>query len=153
MDWCLLAKWCITHMMTLSNGNIFHVTGPLCGEFTSSGEFPTQRPMLRNFDVFFDLRLNKRLSKQPWGWWFETPSWSLWRRCNDQEWYGIQSQRKRVNVCISNWWTGSTYVYIMVWCWMGIMLSSQWKLSYHQCNMENNIHWSFYLNYVWQKCS
>ena len=34
------------------------------------------------FDVFFDLRLNKRLSKQPWGWWFETPSWSLWRQCN-----------------------------------------------------------------------
>ena len=33
---------------------------------------------------FFDMRLNKRLSKQPWGWWFETPpSWSLWRQCNE----------------------------------------------------------------------
>ena len=30
---------------------------------------------------FLYLRLNKRLSKQPWGWWFETPSWSLWRHC------------------------------------------------------------------------
>ena len=69
-------------MMTLSNGNIFHVTGPLCGEFTDPGEFPTQRPVTRSFDVFFVLRLNKRLSKQPWGWWFETPSWSLWRQCN-----------------------------------------------------------------------
>ena len=69
-------------MMTSSNGNIFHVTGHLCGEFTGSGEFPTQRPMTRSFDVFFDLRLNKRLSKQPWGWWFETLSWSLWRHCN-----------------------------------------------------------------------
>ena len=58
--------------------NIFRVTGPLCGEFTGPGEFPTQRPVTRTFDVFFDLRLNKRLSKQPWGWWFETPSWSLW---------------------------------------------------------------------------
>ena len=67
-------------MMTSSNGNIFRITGPLCGEFT--GEFPTQRPVTRNFDIFFDLRLNKHLSKQPWGWWFETPSWSLWRRCN-----------------------------------------------------------------------
>ena len=57
--------------------------GPLCGEFTGPGEFPTQRPVTRSFDVFFDLRLNKRLSKQPWGWWFETPSWSLWRQCND----------------------------------------------------------------------
>ena len=69
-------------MMTSSNGNIFRVTGPLCGEFTGPGEFPTQRPVTRGFDVFFDLRLNKRLSKQPWGWWFETPSWSLWRQCN-----------------------------------------------------------------------
>ena len=47
-----------------------------------SGEFPTQRPVTRSFDVFFDLRLNKRLSKQSWGWWIETPSWSLWRQCN-----------------------------------------------------------------------
>ena len=30
---------------------------------------------------FSDLRLNKRLSKQSWGWWFETPSRSLWRHC------------------------------------------------------------------------
>ena len=48
------------------------------------GEFPTQRPVTRSFDVFFDLRLNKRLSKQSWGWWFETPSSSLWRHCNVQ---------------------------------------------------------------------
>ena len=51
-------------MMTTSNGNIFRVTGHLCGEFTSPGEFPTQRPVTQSFDVFFDLRLNKRLSKQ-----------------------------------------------------------------------------------------
>ena len=70
-------------MMTSSNGNIFRETGPLCGEFTGPGEFPTQRPVTRSFEVFFDLRLNKRLSKQPWGWWFETLSWSLWRHCND----------------------------------------------------------------------
>ena len=70
-------------MMTSSNGNIFRVTGPLCGEFTGPGEFPTQRPVTRSFGVFFDLRLNKRLSKQPWGWWFETPALSLWRHRND----------------------------------------------------------------------
>ena len=72
----------IVLMMTSSNGNIFRVTGPLCGEFTGPGEFPTQRQVTRSFDVFFDLRLNKWLSRQPWGWWFETPSWSLWRQCN-----------------------------------------------------------------------
>ena len=76
-------SWCLVYfMITSSNGNIFRVTGTLCGEFTGPGEFPTQRPVTRSFDVFFDLRLNKRLSKQPWGWWFETPSWSLWRQCN-----------------------------------------------------------------------
>ena len=47
------------------------------------GEFPAQRPVTRSFDVFFDLRLNKRLSKQSWGWWCETLSCSLWRRCNE----------------------------------------------------------------------
>ena len=29
--------------------------------------------------------LNKRLSKQSWGWWFETPSCSLWRHCNGMQ--------------------------------------------------------------------
>ena len=40
------------------------------------------RPVKRSFDVFVDLRSNKRLSKQSWGWWFKTPSCSLWRHCN-----------------------------------------------------------------------
>ena len=46
------------------------------------GEFPPQRPVTRSFDVFFDLRLNKRLIKHSWGWWFETLSCALWRHCN-----------------------------------------------------------------------
>ena len=41
------------------------------------------RPITRDFDVFFDLRPNNRFSKQSRGWWFETPSGSLWRHCND----------------------------------------------------------------------
>ena len=47
------------------------------------GRFPSQRPVTRRFDVFFDLRLNKRLSKQSRRRWFKTPSRSLWRHCND----------------------------------------------------------------------
>ena len=43
---------------------------------------PAQRPATRSFDVFFDPRLNKRLRKQSWGWWFETPSRSYWRHRN-----------------------------------------------------------------------
>ena len=58
----------IVIMMTSSNGSIFRVTGPLCGEFTGPGELPTQRPVTRSFDVYFDLRLNKRLCKQSRCW-------------------------------------------------------------------------------------
>ena len=55
----------------------------ICAENSPvTGEFPAQRPVTRSFDVFFDLRLNKRLSKRWWGWWFETPSRQLWRHCN-----------------------------------------------------------------------
>ena len=57
----------------------------LCvGNSPITGEFPSQRPMSRTFDVFFDLRLNKQLSRQSCGWRFETPSCPLWRHCNDK---------------------------------------------------------------------
>ena len=56
----------------------------LCaGNSPFPGELPAQRPVTRSFDVFFDLRSNKRLSKQWRGWWFETQSSSFWRHCND----------------------------------------------------------------------
>ena len=59
---------------------------PLCaGNWTMTGEFPAQRPVTRTFDGFFDLRLSKRFSKQSRRCWFETPSCSLWRHCN--EWH------------------------------------------------------------------
>ena len=49
------------------------------GNSPVTGEFTAQMPVTRSFDIFFDLRLNKRLSKQSWGWLFETPLGSLWR--------------------------------------------------------------------------
>ena len=55
----------------------------LCaGNSPVSGEFLAQKPVTRSFNVFFDLRFSKRLSKQSWGWWFETLSRPLWRHCN-----------------------------------------------------------------------
>ena len=76
-------------MMTSSNGNMFCVTGfcagnsPVtAGNSPVTGEFPSHRPVTRSFDVFFALRLNKRLSKQSRRRWFETPSRSIWRHCN-----------------------------------------------------------------------
>ena len=58
-----------------------------------------QRPVTRSFDVFFDLRQNKRLSKQSWRRWFETPPRSLWRQ-------------RRVYSCI-----------IFRCCWKGLNIS------------------------------
>ena len=52
------------------------------GKSPVPGDFPAQRPVTRSFGVFFDLRRNKRLSKQSWGWWFETLSRPLWRHRN-----------------------------------------------------------------------
>ena len=98
-------------MMTSSNGNIFRVTGPLCGEFTGPGEFPTQKPVTRSFDVFFDLRLNKRLSKQPWGWWFETLSCPVWRHGNVTDCIISLAQNALICLlsllCETHWKTGS----------------------------------------------
>ena len=52
------------------------------GNSLVTGEFPAQRPVTRNLDVFFDLRLNKLLSKLSRHWWFEMPSCSLWLNYN-----------------------------------------------------------------------
>ena len=60
---------------------IFSALLAICaGNSPVTCEFPTQRPVTRSFDVFFDLRLNKRLSKQSQGWWFETLLHPLWRQ-------------------------------------------------------------------------
>ena len=74
---CISGTWWRHQMATFSALlTICAVNSPV------TGEFPAQRPVARSFDVFFDLRLNKRLSKQWWGWWFETPLGPSWRHCN-----------------------------------------------------------------------
>ena len=50
-----------------------------------TGGFPSQRPVTGSFDVFFDLCLNKWLSKQSRRHWFETPSHSLSHHCNGSD--------------------------------------------------------------------
>ena len=127
--WTNLIIFCVC-MMTSSNGNIFRVTGHLCGEFTgprwiprtkasdavlwcflwSASEKTVEKTVVRL--VIWDaivpimtslwwnciwnswyqteikgktcdcVRLNKRLRKQTWGWWFETLSRPLWRHRN-----------------------------------------------------------------------
>ena len=60
-------------------------------------EFPAQRPVTRSFNVFFDLRLSKRLSKQSWGWWFETPWRPLWRHRNGMIWHQMRKKLTMAN--------------------------------------------------------
>ena len=48
-----------------------------------------------SFDVFFDQRPNKRLSKQSWGWWFEMQSLLFWRHCNVSQLCDISNCQSR----------------------------------------------------------
>ena len=70
--------------MTSSNGNNFLCHWSFVRRIHRS---PVNSPhtghgVTRSFDGIFDLRPNKRLSKQWWGWWFEMLSSSSWRHCN-----------------------------------------------------------------------
>ena len=77
----------------------------LCvGNSPVTSKLPTQRPVTRSFDVSFKMRLNKRLSKQSWGWWFDMPSRLLWRHRNAHlcchwcwRWTSIAKKRHKIN--------------------------------------------------------
>ena len=99
------------------------------GNSPVSGEFSAQRPVTRSFDVFFDLCPNKRLSKQSWGWWFETPSGSLWRHSN----YKVISHWGRVRIQDHHW---STY-------WPVAYQAPRHRLN--KCRLVANVfQWNFY---------
>ena len=79
ITWCLNITWW-RHQM-----EAFSALLALCeGNPSVTGEFPSQRPVTRSFDVFFDLRINKLLSKHSRRRWVETPSRSLWCHCIDK---------------------------------------------------------------------
>ena len=85
--WCgyyRLLRICVMHSstMTSSNGKIVRGIGPSWGNPPATGGFPSQPPVMWSYDIFFDLHLNKRLSKQSRRRWFETSLRSLWRHCN-----------------------------------------------------------------------
>ena len=76
-------------------------------------------PVRRSFDVFLDLSLNKRLSKQSWGWWLETPSRSLWHHCNDGTRFMNQStfyptSRRRTTFCSNSILCQCWYLYFRI---------------------------------------
>ena len=81
-------------MMTSSNGNILRVIGHLCGEFTGPRWITRTKASDAELWCFFYLRLNKRLSKQSLGRWFETLLHPLWRHCK----YRVEQWTDRWNV-------------------------------------------------------
>ena len=91
-------------MMTSSQMEAFSALLVICaGNSPITGAFPAQRPVMRNFNVSFDLRLNERLSKQTWCWWFESPSRLLWRHSNVNEFRFIScasSLNKGIHGCV-----------------------------------------------------
>ena len=91
---------------------IFSASLALCaGNSPVSHDFPEQRPVTRSFDVFLYLRLNKRLSKQLWGGWAETPSCWLWRHCNGNHFLGSPSVVKHSQALMFwKWFKDLTYL-------------------------------------------
>ena len=107
------------------------------GNSPVSGELPAQRTVTRSFDVFFDVRLIKRLSEHSRGWWFETLSHPLWRHSN-----AVLVALFLCLVSVFNWWQfdivkDGKYKYLVQnhWKWppnsvMFIFISKP-KLWYH----------------------
>ena len=122
----------------------------LCaGNSPVPGEFPAQRPVTRSFDVFFDLRQNKLLSKQPLRWWFETPPGTLWLHCNDfycclkVAWFDALNHWLKVcrdNLSINN----STLKMEILSFWQNCFhRSGRWYLDNFRCSARWNFHQSF----------
>ena len=103
------------------------------------GEFPIQRPVTRSFDVFFDLRPNKPLSKQWWGWWFETPSCPLWHPRNESS----KQLQKRIYVFACYMIYAHRYV---TCCWKSRLHYTRSFISFRHCHCywrcsKSHIYW------------
>ena len=122
------------------------------------GEFPAQRPVTRSFGVFFDLRPNKRLSKQWWGWWFETLSCPLWRHSNgyNHVWLTVRPFATSRPVWFKPQSHGLTsmlqltrdfrdlYIYIYIYIYTeipGLLYDSRVKMN-HRYTAETSCDWS-----------
>ena len=114
----IFVEWTIiVSMMTSSNGNIFCVTGPLCGEFTGHRWIPCTKASDAELWCFLDLRLNKRLSKQSWGWWLGTLSRPVWRYCNV------------LLLTMKSFWDKN----IKLWIWKWVILGNEIKTYVDNC--------------------
>ena len=110
--------------MASSNGNISALLTLCEGNPRVTGGFSSQRPVTRSFEVFSDLRLNKRLSKQSRRRWIETPSRPLWRHCY---------VKSRIFFNSTKWFSGS----------YGRHSSNQIE----KANHDDVIKWKYFLRY------
>ena len=128
-------------MMTSSMETFSALLAICAGNSPVTGEFPTQRPVTRSFDVLFHLRLNKQLSKQSWGWWFETLSRSLWRHCNANHIASVANFResKRPLTVESPWKPIETAPHVTT----GLTLISACISNYIHYDMWNDMYFPF----------
>ena len=117
-------------MMMSSNWNIFRVTGLCAGNSPVTGEFRAQRPVTHSFAVFFDLRLNKRLTNNR-----ETPSCPMWRHSNE----GIQSL-EAIFIHISTSTNRARFYHIYVMLQTLVMLFGEADLVISGIIRENPFH-------------
>ena len=126
-------------MMTSSNGNIFRITGHLCGEFTGPRWIPHTKASDAELWCFLWSVPDKRLSKQSWGWWFETQSGSLWRHSNvittpnSMKFHGIpwnpHTQKKKFNGIPWNLWPEVMLIYRQLYS-----VAFTWEQLYRKCS-------------------
>ena len=117
--------------METSNGNIFRVTGI------------HRSPMNSPHKCQWIRRLNKRLSKQSWGWWFETPSRSLWRHrnvCSGDQWTTKGLQHGALPWCFfvvrTTYWTDSRVAMDMTHCSCYVTVINDFRVSKYLCWIE-----------------
>ena len=106
---------------------------PFVWGFTGLRWIPSTEPVTRSFDIFFDLRPNKRLSKQSWGWWFETLLCPLWRQ------YDYIEEKK------TNIWNHFIYgvgwlTHLSVNCWLNGGYASDWNYTVWEVMLAINVY-------------
>ena len=155
-------------MTMSSNENIFHITGHLCREFTGHRWIP--RTKASNTELWCFLNLNKRLSKQWWGWWFEMPSCPLWCHCSKNiavktKWLPFYIWHFQILFCwmkllsfksnfielsssLGSNWHNSALVQVMPWFWTGDKpLSGGWITAILQMTFKKILEWKS-MNFV-----
>ena len=101
-------------------------------------EFPAQRPVTRSFEVLFDVRLNTQLSKQSWGWWFETSSCPLWSHCNVHIEHSWWNRKKKLSTHLPHLLDRHLFCYYR---WADI-LANLWLTT----NTSEDDHWFVLVN-------